>query len=68
MQRHDPPESMIEHRADAAETSDWTPLERTIRTCYYCRQPYRAAVDATKCERIHEALAALARSDGDAGS
>ncbi|MCA1224670.1 hypothetical protein [Saccharopolyspora sp. 6M] len=59
---------MIEHRADAAETSGWTPLERTIRTCYYCRQPYRAAVDATKCERIHEALAALARSNGDGRS
>ncbi|GAA3357167.1 hypothetical protein [Saccharopolyspora gregorii] len=61
MKHHDPPESMADRRADATTTATWTPLERTIRTCYYCRQPYTTAPDATKCERIHEALAALER-------
>ncbi|MFR9728862.1 hypothetical protein ACL03H_06480 [Saccharopolyspora sp. MS10] len=64
MKQHAPPESMTERRAGASEIATWTPLERTIRTCYYCRQPYSTAPDATKCERIHEALAALERDPG----
>lgn len=53
----DPLPSAQKGRATTADTTDWTPRQRLIRTCCRCGTVYINAGYAWRCEHWHEALA-----------
>ena len=50
------PAPSLEHRrATDAEVATWTPEQREVNSCCYCRTPYRAGSGANwVCEHWHE--------------
>lgn len=48
--------SAAKSRVTTAQTSDWSPGVRTIRTCQHCHTIYDHAGRAQQCEHYHEGL------------